>query len=1116
MLALRVLRDIAGLALTLLAGVLVFLLFTEAGAKLALREAERRLGFVHAEGIEGRLWGPIAFERFRYEDGYVRVELERVDLDWSPLQVLRTNIAVSRLRADALAVTVKPTPATAGETPADDEGALTRLPVALDIRDLAIARFDLRVHDRAPLRFDAIALRGTWAGDAVRLAHLAAATPWAGAAQVAGAAQLLPDGVQIAQLHLQGAADADIEGRLGYGSDSDLRLRWRQLRWPREGDPVAHSAGGTLRWSGRFDDWRFDLSGALAAAGERFEVAAQGRGTLDELVAEQARLDSGHGALDAQARFSWREALQLDVQARLVDLRPQHWLPQLEGRIGGRVDAQARFDGGAPEVRFSVALDDAQLNGHPLQLDAAGRYQAQTLSLQSFDLRAGPSRLDARGAVWPQLALDAKLDSSDLRSIWAPLGGRAQAELRLDGVARAPRVVGKLRADALRWQAYRVEALSTSFDVDPAGDTRLDAQARDIDAGTAITQAQLSLRGRASAHRLTLDVALPQGRAAAVLDGAVDAPQRQWTGTLTRARLAAGSLAPWTLEEAAALRIAGASVELEPACFASEVARICAGLRPVDGRRRVALRLERFLLAALDPWLPGGVRAQGQIDGTGYADVGDAGLSDLRVDLHSGAMQLARNGFPPLRLLPGRLVVQEQGSGLAAQLELPFEQGGLRLDAQLAAGGGFMQRALSGELRADVPDLSWLRVINTELERVQGRLDGRIALSGTPAAPALAGRLELADASLRLRTPGITLERVEATLSGTTDAPWSLSARAWSDGGVLSVEGRIDPWAAQGAVDLRVAGDRFQALRSPDAKVWISPQLTLKLEGGELRADGIVEVPRAQITPKTIEQGVGPSADQIVIRRGVDVGGDSRLGLFADVQLKLGNDVRFDGLGLKSQLTGAVTVREAPGVPPRARGELQLVGGRYKAYGQDLSIETGRLLFNGGALTDPAVELRATRKPREDITVGVLVRGTLEQPEFSLFSTPAMPQERQLSWLVLGRSLDEGASSAADRALVADAALSLGFAGSEWLAQRLGKRLGVDEVTVGSKPGETGSQARLTIGKYLSPKLFLSYGVSLFLPGHSLKLQYDIGRGFKLSTETGTVSGGDVLYTIER
>jgi len=56
----------------------------------------------------------------------------------------------------------------------------------------------------------------------------------------------------------------------------------------------------------------------------------------------------------------------------------------------------------------------------------------------------------------------------------------------------------------------------------------------------------------------------------------------------------------------------------------------------------------------------------------------------------------------------------------------------------------------------------------------------------------------------------------------------------------------------------------------------------------------------------------------------------------------------------------------------------------------------------------------------------------------------------------------------------------------------------------------------LTVGKYLSPKIFVSYGIGLFQPGNVFKLLYDLGKGFKLSTESGTFTGGDLLYQVER
>jgi translocation and assembly module TamB len=142
------------------------------------------------------------------------------------------------------------------------------------------------------------------------------------------------------------------------------------------------------------------------------------------------------------------------------------------------------------------------------------------------------------------------------------------------------------------------------------------------------------------------------------------------------------------------------------------------------------------------------------------------------------------------------------------------------------------------------------------------------------------------------------------------------------------------------------------------------------------------------------------------------------------------------------------------------------------------------------------------------------VRGTLAKPLFTVTSVPTMPRERQLAWLVLGHDL-EATGSGDERAMLANAALSLGLTGTDFIAQNLRGRLGIDEISIGADAGDESSQARFTIGKYLSPKLYVSYGVGIFQPGNVFKLLYDLGHGFKLSTESGVVTGGDLLYTVE-
>ncbi len=294
-----------------------------------------------------------------------------------------------------------------------------------------------------------------------------------------------------------------------------------------------------------------------------------------------------------------------------------------------------------------------------------------------------------------------------------------------------------------------------------------------------------------------------------------------------------------------------------------------------------------------------------------------------------------------------------------------------------------------------------------------------------------------------------------------------------------------------------------------------------------MRLTGTIAVPKADITPRKLAaNAIGASSDQVLV--GADAPVTRSLPLSAEVTVVLGEKVTFEGFGLRSRITGSVTAIDRPGSGgTRGRGELKLIDAAYKAYGQEIQVETGRILFNGGPIGEPTVDIVARRSPREDVTVSLRVRGTLDQPTFDLSSSPAMPREQQLGWLLFGRPIDGGAGGEFSGAA---AALSLGIAGGDALASRIGKVIGLDQVSLGadstssawqssnsSLPGVPGTdQTRFTVGKYLSPKLFVSYGVGLFDNGNVLRLLYDLGRGFKLRTEAGLETGGDLLYSVER
>ena len=97
---------------------------------------------------------------------------------------------------------------------------------------------------------------------------------------------------------------------------------------------------------------------------------------------------------------------------------------------------------------------------------------------------------------------------------------------------------------------------------------------------------------------------------------------------------------------------------------------------------------------------------------------------------------------------------------------------------------------------------------------------------------------------------------------------------------------------------------------------------------------------------------------------------------------------------------------------------------------------------------------------------------------------------------------------------MAKAALALGVVGGDTMARSIGDRFGLDEMRVESD--DTGDQASLVVGRYLSPKVYVSYGVGLVESINTLNLRYHVSERWRLEASSGENHGADILYTIER
>jgi translocation and assembly module TamB len=286
----------------------------------------------------------------------------------------------------------------------------------------------------------------------------------------------------------------------------------------------------------------------------------------------------------------------------------------------------------------------------------------------------------------------------------------------------------------------------------------------------------------------------------------------------------------------------------------------------------------------------------------------------------------------------------------------------------------------------------------------------------------------------------------------------------------------------------------------------------MKLNGRRIDITGTVTLPYARLErPDQLTNAVRASGDEIIVSADQPPPGES-FHVFSDLTLVLGERVTIDTLGLVGRLSGSLrTVADDTGFA-RGTGELQVEEGKYTAYGRKLDIERGRLQFRNGPMNDPAIDLRAIKK-FPDITAGVNVRGTLRAPRMTFFSDPAVSQSQIVSLLIAGGSLDsvQNNTDAAQRG--AEARNNMLLQGSALLFQQFGGKVGLDDVSVES---DLNNETSLVLGRYLSPRLYVSYGISLAEAINTIKMRYTIGDHWTIKTEAGLVRSADLVYTIER
>lgn len=398
------------------------------------------------------------------------------------------------------------------------------------------------------------------------------------------------------------------------------------------------------------------------------------------------------------------------------------------------------------------------------------------------------------------------------------------------------------------------------------------------------------------------------------------------------------------------------------------------------------------------------------------------------------------------------------------------------------------------------------------VQESQGQVYVNLTAGGTWQAPRFEGGLKLEKAGGYLPTAGIRLKDLDLEAQWMGDQVQITSFRTRSGPGHL--EGTATVWLENWKV-LRyqgtLKGDRFQTIYFPELQVLSAPHLQFEGSMRKLSVRGEIRLPEVSIFTPQGGETIRPSPDVIVMDRPEVPKKGLPVAIDIQVRFLLGEKAFVKAEGIEARLVGTVGLNIQDPGQVNAEGEIRVAEGHYNIYGQKLEITRGRLIFARGPVDNPALDAVAVRKIRE-VQAGVLVAGTLKSPMVRLYSRPSMADTDVLSYIILGQPLGTGKEQAPSLMQAAAGLLSAGE--SVVLQGRLKKLFGLDVLDI-QTGGDDLSRSMVTVGKYLTPKLYISLGRSLFTEATLVTLRYSLSKRLEIETHAGTESGASIYYRIE-
>lgn len=925
--------------------------------------------------------------------------------------------------------------------------------------------------------------------------------------------------------------------------------------------------------AGKLQRFAVDFDGVLDAeqlpAG-KLTIDASGDDQLIRI--KRFRHVGAAGSIDAKGTVDVRQGIAWDIDAVMDRFNMGYFLKDTPSLITGTIDTDGRWSDSQQIINIKKVDLRGMLKGQPLSAkgslaakmrlpkdlasyfkrlqtqDAQAQYKQvnaliDSLNADNLVLRWGDNYVTADGNA---KQLQTKINITSLDQLSDKLAGKVTGGATLSQPAgqALPTIYIDLVGERIALPGFilrqgRVRGKLVNLANSPS---QLIITAEGLDAaGQSFKSVKATFNGTEQAHVVNLDVANEQLTIGARLKGGFNRDKLSWSGVIGKGRVQSKYATLNQLQPAQLIvnlpnnqngNNNDLKVQLAAHCWQAtdQTGKLCLreNLIASPDKGEVNIALQNLDTSLFSVFLPKDIDWHGKINGKAIVGWQRGRPPTINTTLYSdnGKIGLIQDGDSLPVTLPYKrvsLIALSVPEGIKLRTDINTG-GGARGYAEVVVDPYKTPKPISGALVLNELNLAIFKPFFPGMRVLEGNVTMAGGLGGTLDKPQFYGDVKLVNGRIAMLDLPVNLTKVntEAKIRGTQA---TIDGTFSSGTGKGTVTGTVN-WQQKLQAKLSVIGERLVITQPPLLVAEINPDIDIIVRPGDRYVDikGAVSVPSATIRPpEASEDIITQTEDAVVLDRRLIGNIDEVLAISkpwsinADIGVDLGDDINFRGFGAVIPLAGAINISQTGTGIMRAKGVVQVSRRtNINAFGQNLELNYGQVRFNGDVMK-PNLSIEAV-KTINGKTVGVRVKGDTESPNIIVFNNAGLTQQQAMNALVTGRIDNKGATQISEQGFksqvtnnLAAAGLNFGLSGTRNLTNQIGQIFGFQSLTVDASGSSEDTNVNVT--GYVTPDLYIRYGVGVFNAQNSLSIRYQLTRRIYVEATSAAESAVDVVYS---